>query len=198
MDTETYFAVVNADAPGLRSPTSAVLVVNEVRAASMMLLDDAPQAARDICLDYPGCIPIECSPEAYVYVRRVGGEPETHLRIEGGRLELYGTEHERRAFAAGYADGLEWHLDAFRTREDALREDGWAEAIIDAMGEDYSRRRWGLPEHQDMRWDQACAAYDLGAWCGASADQEERTGTPAPCAHEAASGSTCEECGQEM
>lgn len=82
-----------------------------------------------------------------------------------------------KAYRDGYRDGLAWDLDGFRDRDHLLRSpEGWDAATINAMGSAHCAKRWGVRTVGGLRWEQACADYNAGAFAGACVAQEARTG----------------------
>ena len=91
------------------------------------------------------------------------------------------------AYFAGLVDGLAWDLDGYASA-DAVRasKEGWDEATINAIGATMAASKW-LPNESDPEaveddpdaWSDVCAAYNRGAYEGATRPQEERTGKAA-------------------
>ena len=96
----------------------------------------------------------------------------------GGLLTVI-RRHLSKAWLAGYNDGLEDDLDGYRGRaRDAVRDrDGWADAAVNAMGEDWCRREWAV-RRGDAAWRRACGQYDEGVHTALrerAGDEEEQT-----------------------
>jgi hypothetical protein len=109
-----------------------------------------------------------------------------------------GERHELLAYEAGLKDGLAWDLDGYSTWADVERaRDGWDDATINAMGRAWCRRAWGVGLDDDEAW-QACAAYNRGAYEGATT-REGRSGLPPrhSGADDDIDDSPCEGCGVE-
>lgn len=85
---------------------------------------------------------------------------------------------ESKAYQDGLKDGLRWDLDGFASA-DHIRATpfGWDEATIDANGVDFCANLWGVP-NEGYAWEQACRDYNAGAFAGACAPQDERSGLP--------------------
>ena len=89
-----------------------------------------------------------------------------------------GERHEQIAYEAGLADGLAWDLDGFDTWADVERaREGWDEATISAIGSEACRKAWGVAEGDNEAWDEACSAYNRGAYEGATT-RKGRSGLP--------------------
>jgi hypothetical protein len=112
-------------------------------------------------------------------LRTLGDEELQNLGVKRGVRRPAGPQS--KAFEAGYRDGLGWDLGDYATAKDVRAERrGWDDASLQAMGVRDFCQHVGLrteEAHPDsIKLGVACREYNAGAYAGACAPQNERTG----------------------